>query len=266
LNSILRNEKYIGTYVFGRQSRKLHNSHKDSDDIIRIPDGIPRIIDNDTWIVAQERVRSHRRNPAYTAKRTYILSGKLECSCGTIMTGAASVNEKGSYRYYRCRHCGKSVNADQVEREVLARISDRMHFTRADAVSIRRVLEREQTADVTLKTELRNVQKQISNILEAIQQGIFHPQLKSNLDALMEKEKEIQQQMSFSDVPSVESIMTFLESISDVSAYDVEKQADIVKRLIEKIKIVGTQFDIEFRLSLVAGDRTLSWYKYTVRL
>ena len=82
----------------------------------------------------------------------------------------------------------------------------------------------------------------------------------------MEKEKEIQQQMSFSDVPSVESIMTFLESISDVSAYDVEKQADIVKRLIEKIKIVGTQFDIEFRLSLVAGDRTLSWYKYTVRL
>lgn len=266
LNSILRNEKYIGTYVFGRQSRKLHNSHKDSDDIIRIPDGIPRIIDNDTWIVAQERVRSHRRNPAYTAKRTYILSGKLECSCGTIMTGAASVNEKGSYRYYRCRHCRKSVNADQVEREVLARISDRMHFTRADAVSIRRVLEREQTADMTLKTELRNVQKQISNILEAIQQGIFHPQLKSNLDALMEKEKEIQQQMSFSDVPSVESIMTFLESISDVSAYDVEKQADIVKRLIEKIKIVGTQFDIEFRLSLVAGDRTLSWYKYTVRL
>lgn len=78
--------------------------------------------------------------------------------------------------------------------------------------------------------------------------------------------KEIRQQMSFSDVPSVESIMTFLESISDVSAYDVEKQADIVKRLIEKIKIVGTQFDIEFRLSLVAGDRTISWYKYTVRL
>lgn len=266
LNTIVSNEKYIGTYVFGRQSRKFHNSHKDSDDIIRIPDGVPRIIDDETWAIAQERLKSHKRNPAYTAKRIYILSGKLECECGAIMTGAASVNSKGAYRYYRCKECGASVNADKVEKEVLDRIASHLSFTKEDAVSIQNAIRREQIRiqNSDMKSELKTVQKQIGNILDAIQRGIFHPQLKANLDELMEREKQLQEKINLPDVPSVEAIMEFLESVSDLHALPPEKQSEIVKRLIEKIKIVGTQFEIEFRLSLVAGVRTTSWLKFKI--
>lgn len=268
LNSILRNEKYTGVYVFGRQSRQLHNSHKDSDDIIRIPDGMPRIIDDNTWAIAQERIKSHKRNAAYASKRIYILSGKLECDCGTIMTGAASVNKKGSYRYYRCKQCGKSVNADKIESDVLERVSSHLHFTRKDAEEIRNAIMREQerVQNSDLKKELRNVQKQISNILAAFQMGVNHPQLKQNLDGLMERENDIQTQLSMPDIPSVETVMAFLQSVSDLKKMAPEKQSEIVKRLIEKIKIVETQFEIEFRLPMVAGERSLSWIKFTIKM
>ena len=268
LNSILGNEKYIGTYVFGRQSRKFHNSHKNSDDIIRIPNGIPRIIDDQTWAIAHERLRSHKRNPANTAKRIYLLSGKVECECGTIMTGASSVNNKGSYRYYRCKNCGKSINADTVESEVLGRIEEHLHFTQKDARSVQDAIKREQNRIVNsnIKDDLKAIQKQIGYILTAFQNGVYHPQLKANLDDLMEQERNLQEQINMPDVPSIETIMSFLQSISDLSKLEPERQSEIVKRLIEKIKIDGTQFIIEFRLSRVAGGRTMRWTKFTIRV
>ena len=266
LNSILGNEKYIGTYTFGRQSRERHNSHKISDDFIRIPNGIPRIIDDQTWSICQTRLKNRKRNSSATAKRIYILSGKLECQCGAILNGASSTNKKGDYRYYRCPKCRRSLNADVIEREITDRISRCLTFNPGDAEHLHDLLmqEEKRKADSETARELRSVQVKIGNLINALASGITHPAVRAELDRLGEREATLRSQLDSIVVPSVEEIDTFLRAISDVSNRPAEDQKRVINRLIDKIKIVGDQIVIDFRLSKVAGDGFLLWSKFTL--
>lgn len=47
---ILTNEKYIGTYVYSQNGLKRDRN----EDIIRIENGVPAIIDKSTWNISQE--------------------------------------------------------------------------------------------------------------------------------------------------------------------------------------------------------------------
>lgn len=52
ISDILRNEKYLGIYIYNRTLRKVkgtrnHRVNKPEDQIIRIPGGMPQIIDKD---------------------------------------------------------------------------------------------------------------------------------------------------------------------------------------------------------------------------
>jgi len=267
LNSILRNEKYIGVYTFGKQSRKFHNSHRESDDVIRIPNGIPRIISDETWVLCQDRLNAKKHNPANTAKRIFILSGKLVCDCGTTMQGASSVNTKGAYRYYRCRNCGQTISADLVEKDIIKRVTRHLRFTHADAEKIQRKLERERKKimnDPEKINELRSVQRRIQNLLDAIQQGMYHPQMKTDLDDLMSLEQKLKDEIALPDIPSVDMIEKFLQAVSELSKRPPEEEKQIINKVVEKIKKDGTQFEIEFRLSLVAGERNRPKTKYVI--
>ncbi|MDK2822036.1 MAG: site-specific recombinase [Clostridia bacterium] len=68
LYEILRNEKYTGLFVFNRSSSKSagkRNNHKSKDnkDIIRIPDGLPIIIDTDTFRKVQDKMDKRKKAP-----------------------------------------------------------------------------------------------------------------------------------------------------------------------------------------------------------
>lgn len=53
LHDLLRNKKYIGIYTFGRvaggRARGARNNHKQNDDMIEIPGGIPAIVSQELW-------------------------------------------------------------------------------------------------------------------------------------------------------------------------------------------------------------------------
>ena len=268
LNSILANEKYTGTYTFGKQSRKNHNSHKTTEDFIRIPNGIPRIIDDQTWTICQDRLRNRKRNSATTAKRVYILSGKIECRCGRTMNGATSANKKGEYRYYRCPGCRTAVSADKLEKEVTERISKYLAFQPGEAEHLHDLLVQDQKrkAESSTAQELRMVQVKIGNLVQAISDGISHPAVRAELDRLGSREAELRAEMDSITVPPVEKIEEFLQAISDVGNRSPEEQKQIINRLVDKIKIAGSQFEIDFRLPLVAGDGYRSWLKFTVSI
>ena len=62
ISEILRNEKYTGTFIFNRSAsksedgRRNHHASKDDSEIIRVPGGMPRIIDDATWEAVQTRL------------------------------------------------------------------------------------------------------------------------------------------------------------------------------------------------------------------
>lgn len=71
LNSILNQRKYIGEYVYNRRSSKningSYNSHKNKpeEEIIRIPDAVPKIIDKKIFEKVQQRLEMNKRKAGH---------------------------------------------------------------------------------------------------------------------------------------------------------------------------------------------------------
>ena len=91
---IIQNEAYRGVYI-----------SKSYD--VRIEGAIPAIIDDELWERAQTMLKLNRQLKAKNEpKADYILSGKLYCSCGSLMRGMSGHSATGEvYRYYTCPPC-----------------------------------------------------------------------------------------------------------------------------------------------------------------
>ena len=109
---ILHNEKYSGVYLYNRAApasrdgRRNNHASKSPDEIIRIPGGMPAIIDRDLWQRAQEHSRTHFYSGSRCrAKREYLCSGLVYCAvCGQRMNVInAGHNRNGTYQMaYGC--------------------------------------------------------------------------------------------------------------------------------------------------------------------
>jgi len=143
LTEILRNEKYKGIYIFNRASSYSHNhtrnNHKSKADeeIIRIPGGMPALVDEKTFdrVAAILKERSHNA-PHKLAKETYLLTGKIFCGiCGTAYTGNRQFagRNKNLLITYRCsKHSNhgdmnchnRDINRNYIEAFILKRIGE----------------------------------------------------------------------------------------------------------------------------------------------
>ena len=115
LTDILRNRKYIGEYVYNRSAYrargKSYNNHQSraESEIIRIPNGIPRIIDDYTFMKVQEIMDRRKKKPSEArTKKRYLLTGVIRCnSCGKTFSGGKTINHGIPYYVYRCGSHGK---------------------------------------------------------------------------------------------------------------------------------------------------------------
>lgn len=96
----------------------------------------PGIIDEETWELAQERLRKNRRNPRGNTSEVYLLQHLLYCEeCGRKMIVHTRRGNKSTRRAYRCRSCTHHpglypscqpltyVPAEPLENEVWGKIS-----------------------------------------------------------------------------------------------------------------------------------------------
>jgi site-specific DNA recombinase len=131
-NAILQNRKYIGEYIYNRRVGKdkngKHNSHKNKteEEIIRIHDGVPKIIDTKTFNAAQKRLSMNKRGKsAFRSNSTYLLAGLIKCGeCGFSYQGNTRKSGKGvAYSSYRCGkragHADIGCNNPEIEKHRL---------------------------------------------------------------------------------------------------------------------------------------------------
>ena len=143
LTEILRNERYTGIYIFNRavshnQSRTRNNHQsKPEDEIIRIPGGMPALIDETAFerVAAILKSRSHAA-PHQRAKESYLLVGKIFCGlCGAAYNGNRqhSGRNKNLLVTYRCakhnnhgdlRCENKDINRNYLEDFIFKRIGE----------------------------------------------------------------------------------------------------------------------------------------------
>ena len=168
---ILKNERYIGTYIWGSY---------------RTENGMPAIISRAQWDAVQTSLHRSRR-VVRQGETDYLLTGKLFCGhCGSTMVGDSGTGKSGSkFYYYSClsrkrrKGCQKnSVRKDDIENKVINYLLDTiLTDDMIDLIAEQTAKEARASIENSdlplLEHEEAEVRKQIRNINLAIAQGVF---------------------------------------------------------------------------------------------
>lgn len=208
ISDLLRNEKYIGTYTYGKTEKRngKRNSHKESPNVMKIENAIPRIISEEVWKKVQERLASNKR-AKNSAKVEYLLSGKIYCGeCGCAMCGE---HRRAGYYYYACsgakrlRNCKKKgIRKEEVEGYVIAQVKKMLTSETIDNLSLclynsmQGVNNAIDPLQAALNKRLAEVRKGIDNINNAIADGVYSSTTVSKLKDLEKQQDNLLLQRS----------------------------------------------------------------------
>ena len=190
---MLRNEKYNGVYVFSRAASKdelgRRNNHLDKpiEDQIRIPGGMPKIVDDETFARVQVILASRKRHRRQKSKRNYLLTGLVFCGlcghryCGDSMqtgkdrkvVGTYACNNRNNHGARICRN--QNVRQQPLEELVLRKIEETVFDESRipDIVRAYRELSQQEEGEDkdkirTLRQNLKTVEQKITNIVNII--------------------------------------------------------------------------------------------------
>lgn len=250
LHDLLHNEKYIGVYVFNRSAAKVggkRNNHKSKseDEIVRIPGGMPRIIDDATWALVQERLHNNRRNASAKQRQVYVLAGKLVCGCcGSVLVGKSSGANRAAY--YMCGTRDRKgdcslprLQKESTEKEIMK------------AIGALWSIDAEAAADTILATfasmgepedirrarhRITEIDRQLNNLLTAIMNGVQHPDINDKIKQLQLERVACETTAAMErTVPTREEIISFIHQLAGIADLSKEQQKELVTRIIEQI-------------------------------
>ena len=191
-SKMFTNERYIGVY-----------SYKD----VRIEDGVPAIIDKETFEAAAKRHKANAHAPARSkAKIPYLLAGKLFCGhCGAPMVGDSGTGKMGvTYNYYTCatRKTAKCCDKKSVPKDIIERavVKDALAVLTKDNIdmiadmAIHQNLEdmRNDAIIPELEAQHTEVSKSIENLIKLVEHGAFSDTLAARLTDLEQQKKDIE--------------------------------------------------------------------------
>lgn len=249
LQSILRNEKYIGILTYNKycERRMRKNVGKLNDDYIKIKDGCPRIIDDETFRKVEIRLNDNKHKAANKAKRTYLLSGLIECAaCHSKYVGHTSTNKKGiqtgyyvcgnKYRTHQCN--AKNINLAKIEDFVTSCTIEYLTDTDFDEVATE-IARKYNVTSVDLsceKKELAEIETKINNGIKAIMSGFTFPELQQEIDRLQLRKSDLKDIITYKSSGkqpiTKEEIIVLLEDAKKLLETDID---NAIKSCVNKI-------------------------------
>ncbi len=265
LHDLLHNEKYIGTLVYGQSPYRedgTRNTHsKDGENVIRVEDAIPAIIDKYTFDLVQEKMASNKKQQGGRppVKRDYPLKGKVFCAeCKSAMT--VSTSQK-IYDYYKCsgkkrKHdCSSApISVDYLEREV-AKTVRQILSNRENMEKLIRIL-RDQKMEIqfgaadrlqNLINERDEASRKLDNAVEAVLAGLSSQTVKEKISSLEKQKAE------------VEAKIKALKASVDASTISEDALREIVKKIVgSEESDVSAILSIVYRVE-VGADQITIW-------
>ena len=250
LNWMLNNRRYLGEYKF---QDTINN------------EAIPPIVTQELFDKCQHRlnVNKHKAGSFKNNKEKYLLTGKIFCgNCGATISGISGTGKcKSIYRYYKCMNvkkhkCSKKpVHKEMIENIVLNAAMDIFK----DKALIRKISKacfdlqsKESPMLPALKRRLRENQKEIKNLMNAIKAGIVLKTTKSELEKLEGEQEQLETNIAMEKLvkPVIpqEKIQAWLMNFA---AADLSNQS-------QKQKII----DIFVNSVYVYDDRVVIFFNY----
>lgn len=259
LKNIIGNEKYIGTYKFL--------------DYV-VPNGMPAIIDKETFAIALEIKNRHKKAPARSRDTNYLLTGKLFCGhCGSAMTGEYGISKTGKkYHYYRCikanKHkCDKKrVKKDWIENLVVEELINQLNdldYINKLADSFMEYQKKQQNDDTelhVLQDRLNGVKKSLKNMVKAIEMGIITETTQARMMELEEQKSKINkaiEQLKFSRPPIIErdEFLFWIDSLkNDTGNYDFKEK--LIDTFLNAVYLYDDGY-IDIGTNLIKGTKRL---------
>ena len=255
---ILKNRKYIGEYRYSK---------------VVIPDGIPAIIDKELFERVQRRMKANQKAPARAkAAEEYLLTTKLFCgTCGRIMAGESGKGNKGTiYHYYKCsgskRHLGckhKALKKDWIERTVVQlTVTKVLTDTAIDRIADAMVAmqAKEDTTIPALQQQLRDCEKGIENILNAIQMGILTVSTKERLEQLEQQRETLKTSILQAQIArpqySKEQIVQWISRFKYGNINDKAYQREIIDVFVNSVYVYDDKLVLTYNFK--DGTQTIT--------
>lgn len=265
LSRILRNDKYIGVYRF--------------DDVV-IEDAIPPIIDKSLFDRVQATFKhNYAARAKNKAKEDYLLSTKLFCGkCGNPMIGESGTSKTGKvHHYYKCagrkrqKNCNKATEKKEWIEKLVVKFTvqyvltdDNIEKIATKAMELINKEMEDTSVLIGLQGALRETNKKLKNLMNAIEQGIITPTTKDRLEELEQERLDLEGQIAREEMKkpllSKERIMYWLISFKSGDINDVEYQQRIIDTLVNSIFVYdnddgGRRIVLTFNVS---GNNTLT--------
>lgn len=261
LYSILKNEKYIGVFTYSKRLRvgNKYRNDKENPDVVRIENGIPRIIEQSVWNRVQNRMNHNRRMRASNkTDNFYLLSGKVYHECRKPMSGSYKYNKrKEKVLYYVCydRDCSyypKSVQALPIENQVINAIHHYI-FEKDRLGMVDKIVEnQEKNIDLApYENRLKELIKQENNITNAILNGIINDSIKEQNEAIQSERRSLEVQIAQAKKPKVsrEIIEQAFKAFGSIKHQTKEQQKRTIDLMVRRIIISDKRIKIIFYLT-----------------
>jgi hypothetical protein len=217
----------------------------------------------------QQRFEQNRIAHGRPAKEdvSYLLTTKLFCGkCGTLMGGESGTSHMGNtYYYYKCgnakrhgkAHCDlKAIRKEPLERFVVDTaikviFSDEIIERLIDLVMDAQ--QKENTRLPVLKEQLRDTEKRLANLLEAIEQGILTPTTKQRLDELEARKEALNTSILEEElkkpVLTREWIRFWLEKFRKGDVGSTEHQRQIIDTFVNSVYVFDDRVVLNFNFT-----------------
>ncbi len=242
---ILSNRTYIGEY-----------NHSG----IKIEDRIPSIIDKSQFDRVQNELKKNSKAPArHTAEDDYLLTTKLFCGkCGAMMVAQAGTSHTGKvHRYYACvrqkKHkCDKKMlHKEKLENFIVYKT---MEMLKEDSVIeelaalLYNLQYNESTILPQLEAQLREKEREIDNIVTAIQQGVASQALMKRLNEIEKQKEDIETAVTKEQIKApTYSLDEYRMALSNYRKLDITKQ-DGKRKLIDTFINSVYAYDDHFKI------------------
>ena len=287
---ILTNPKYKGEYVFNRSvskpkqlgMKRSHRKNKNEEEIIRVPNGVPAIVDEETFELVQKLLKQRRRSKGqHKAKEVYLLTGLVECAeCGSAYHGSSRIGGRNKSKYvsYRCSKRKKLENpckCKEINKTLLDEfVVNQLYTTLLNPTNLQQLHEeiniklKQKYEDMDqdlpqLQKQLDEVNQKISNLVQAIAMGGL-----GSLDTItqeiqrLEHDKVKLTELIQENQVKKESLTLTLDQLKQVldesKQYMLSNHDDMVKyilsRFIHKIIIGNDSLKISYNLGAFFVD------------
>lgn len=289
LTDILRNEKYAGVYLWNRRENKhkvgtkTNRKLKPIEEIVRIEDGIPVIIDKETFYAVQRLLDSRQKDKSKRNRKSkYLLTGIIRCGkCGYAFCGGQNFAGRAkTYRpYYRCNGRGnnnkcshQTINRNYLDSYIILLI-DKVVLNNSNAEAYKEFIDRYyriKNSIINAKLELieqkrKKIKKESieyasrlsyatdSAYVELTQLIGENIATRTILDA---KYVELQKKINNTIILNKRKVTSKLVKLREVN--NNENRKELVKHIIKKIIItrdaVDIYIDINNLLEIDSGD------------